>query len=407
MTAGCGRVCAVVLIVASAAAFTSTRSRAQAPSSETPDSVAADPLTCWWRASTNAVIVGEQFSVTITCAVVETSTITVEPDLTALEPTVVQLAPFQVVGSKSFQDIHSPPLRYFQREYTVRLLDDRFFGMDVEVPPVVVSYHIHTRSGQKETEGRTQAYVLSPLPIRVLSLVPQGATDIQDAAEETFGSIEARRTLATGAFAGGAILFGLAVVLLGVAVVRSVEHRRQPAPVVHRPLSPRRVLRSCLSDMIALKRDVLQQGWTPERVSRAQTSLRLAAAIALGRPVARRVADRELAARDGQLVVRTGIFRRHASILSAAATPASIDLDLADPQTQRPGVRTEGAIREVQQALRVFATARYARDARLDETALDQALETGAGAVRRLVFMKLVHRPVPPASPQVSRPGNM
>ena len=407
MTAGCGRVCAVVLIVVSAAAVTSTRSRAQAPSSETPDSVEADPLKCWWRASTNAIVVGEQFAVTITCAVVETSTITVEPDLTALEPTVVQLAPFQVVGSKSFQDIHSPPLRYFQREYTVRLLDDRFFGMDVEVPPVVVSYHIHTRSGQKETEGRTQTYVLVPLLIRVLSLVPQGATDIQDADEETFGSIEARRTLATGAFAGGAILIGLAVVLLGVAVVRSVGHRRQPAPAVHRPLSPRRVLRRCLSDLSALKRDVVQQGWTPERVSRAQTSLRLAAAIALGRPVARRVAERELAARDGQLVMRTGIFRRNASILSAAATPASIDLDLADGQTQRPSVRTEGAIREVQHALRVFATARYARDARLDQTALDQALETGAGSVRRLLFMKLVRRPVPPASPQVSRLGNM
>lgn len=407
MTARCRRVGAIVLIVACAATFTSTRSGAQAPSSDTPDSVEADPLTCWWRASTNAVVVGEQFAVTITCAVVETSTITVEPDLTALEPTVVQLAPFQVVGSRNFQDIPSPPLRYFQLEYTVRLLDDRYFGMDVEVPPVVVSYHIHTRSGQKETEGRTQTYVLLPLPIRVLSLVAQGATDIQDAAEETFGSIETRRTLATGAFAGGAILIGLAVVLLGVAVVRSVEHRRQPASVVRRPLSPRRVLRCCLSDMRALKRDVMAQGWTPERVSRAQTSLRLAAAMALGKPVARREAERELTARDGELVMRTGIFRRSASILSAAATPASIDLDLADGQTPRPGVRTEGAIRDVQQTLRVFASARYPRDARLDQSALDQALETGAGAVRRLVFMTLVHRPVPPASPQVSRLGHV
>ena len=159
--------------------------------------------------------------------------------------------------------------------------------------------------------------------------------------------------------------------------------------------------------MRALKRDVVQEGWTPERVSRAQTSLRLAAAIALGRPVARRVAERELAARDGQLVMRTGIFRRSASILSAAATPASIDLDLADGQIQRPTGRTEGAIRDAQQALRVFATARYARDARLDQSALDQALETGAGAVRRLLFMKLVHRPVPPASSQVSRLRNV
>jgi len=158
--------------------------------------------------------------------------------------------------------------------------------------------------------------------------------------------------------------------------------------------------------MSALKRDVVAQGWTPERVSRAQTSLRLAAAMALGKPVARRVAERELVARDGELVMRTGIFRRSASILSAGTTPASIDLDLADGQTPRPSVRTEGAIRDVQQTLRVFATARYPRDARLDQSALDQALETGAGAVRRLVFMKLVHRPVP-ASPHVSRLGNV
>ena len=47
--------------------------------------VETDPLQCWWRTSDAAVRVGQPFSVVLTCAVVETDTVTVVPDQGPLE----------------------------------------------------------------------------------------------------------------------------------------------------------------------------------------------------------------------------------------------------------------------------------------------------------------------------------
>ena len=57
-----------------------------------------DPLQCWWRTSAGAVRVGEPFTVVLTCAVLETDAATVVVDQTRLEPSVVQFAPFEVLG---------------------------------------------------------------------------------------------------------------------------------------------------------------------------------------------------------------------------------------------------------------------------------------------------------------------
>ena len=40
----------------------------------------ADPLQCWWRTSAGAIRIGEQFSIVLTCAVLETDAATVVVD---------------------------------------------------------------------------------------------------------------------------------------------------------------------------------------------------------------------------------------------------------------------------------------------------------------------------------------
>ena len=57
-----------------------------------------DPLKCWWRTSAGAVRIAEPFSVVLTCAVLETDAATVVVDQSRLEPSVVQFAPFEVLG---------------------------------------------------------------------------------------------------------------------------------------------------------------------------------------------------------------------------------------------------------------------------------------------------------------------
>src|SRR5919201_6974674 len=76
----------------------------------------ADPLQCWWRTSAGAVRVGETFSVVLTCAVLETDAATVVVDQSKLEPSVVQFAPFEVLGGSHGADLRTDQRRFFQYE---------------------------------------------------------------------------------------------------------------------------------------------------------------------------------------------------------------------------------------------------------------------------------------------------
>src|SRR5262245_2151455 len=81
-----------------------------------------DPIKCWWKTDKSAVEVGEQFTLTLTCGVIETRGTTVVPKMDQLDPGALQLDPFEVVGGSRHDDIQAPPWRYFQYEYTVRLI---------------------------------------------------------------------------------------------------------------------------------------------------------------------------------------------------------------------------------------------------------------------------------------------
>src|SRR6185369_5493763 len=151
----------------------------------------ADPLQCWWRTSAGAIRVGEQFTIVLTCAVLETEAATVVVDQSRLEPSVVQFAPFEVLGGSHGADLRTDQRRFFQYEYRLRLIAENVFGKDVALPETKLSYHVQSRVGQKTSlQGRDQAYLLPPQSIRVMSLVPADAADIRDTSAETFTDID-------------------------------------------------------------------------------------------------------------------------------------------------------------------------------------------------------------------------
>src|SRR6059036_3566063 len=92
--------------------------------------VETDPLQCWWRTSAGAVRVGEPFTVVLTCAVLETDAATVVVDQSRLEPSVVQFAPFEVLGGSHGADLRTDLRRFFQYEYRLRLIAENLFGRD-------------------------------------------------------------------------------------------------------------------------------------------------------------------------------------------------------------------------------------------------------------------------------------
>src|SRR6185436_4310781 len=58
--------------------------------------------------------------------------------------------------------------------YSVRLLSEGFFGQDIAIPSLNVTYNIQAAAGNG-AQGRDQTYVLPPLPVRVAMLVPKDA----------------------------------------------------------------------------------------------------------------------------------------------------------------------------------------------------------------------------------------
>jgi len=355
------------------------------------DEVEVDPITCWWKTDRSAVHVGEQFTLLLTCSVIDTARITVEADVSEFDPSAIALVPFEVLGGTRFEDIQAPPRRYFQYAYTMRLVGDEFFGQDVDIPSMEVTYNVNLTSGDQtngdQTEGVERRYELPSLPIRLLSLVPATATDIRDPSSETFGDIETRRFRATAALVASGIFFVAAVLLLGLAAVRIMVRYRTRVPAVARLLSSGKVLRGCLSAVDRLRSDVAREGWTPELGQRVLVLLRICGAIALGRPIAQTVVDDDVPEREGQLVLRKGRLRPKRTMVSAPTTVAAVAAELATGGGQDP--RATAVLEGIRDSLNVFSAARYGRSGQLQRDGFDAALDRGASAIRGLYVMKL------------------
>ena len=346
-----------------------------------------DPIACWWKTDTQAVRVGEPFTLTLTCGVVDTPQVRGVVDAQRLDSSAVELTPFEVVGVTRHRDVEAPPRRYFQYSYTLRLLGDEFFGQDVDIPSLPITYTIES-SGTTGTRGRDQVYLLPSLAVRVLSLVPRTATDIQDAVPDTFGDIDRRTFRSLGEFVAAGVLFAFAAVLAGVAVVRAVGPHAARAVAEPRALSPAEVLRGCLREAMRAKSEAERSGWTLEIIDRSLAISRIAGAVALARPVAQSVVDGSVAAKEGQLAIRKGVLSTERVLISGSATAVTV----AAAGTARNGSRTDARIlltlEELSESLLVLASARYGRGGDLDASALDAALETTTRALGRLYAMQ-------------------
>jgi hypothetical protein len=324
--------------------------------------------------------VGERFNLVLTCSVIETGTITVVPVLNQLEPGALSLTPFEVVSGVRREDVLAPPWRYLQFEYVLRLLNDGFFGQDINVPALTVTYNLRAAGGG--TPGRDQGYILPALPMRILSLVPASSADIRDASGQTFATIEARRFRASAALVSAGIMFAFAAVLAGFAVVRMTSQYRARRAAAARPLPAPSLLRGSLRELARVKADSAREGWTPELARRAVAALRVAGAVGMGRRLAQSIVAGDAVEREGQVSVRTGLIRRRRTLLSASTTAKVMTAGLGNGRGPRPWART--SLESILEALRVLSTTAYGRNGHVDQTSLDTALDDSIRAVRRL-----------------------
>jgi hypothetical protein len=347
--------------------------------------VESDPIRCWWKTDRTSVRVGESFGLTLTCGVIETGPIVVVPVLTQLEGGAIQLTPFEVASATRRADVLVPPWRYVQFEYAVRLLNDGYFGQDINLPAVTVTYNL--KSAGADSAGREQSYVLPALPMRILSLVPKAAGDIRDASALTFAEIESRRYYATAARVAAAIALVFAAVFAVLALLRFTQRFRVRTPAAARIVPAASVLAGCATTLRDVQRDARSGGWSPELARKALPAMRIAGASALGRPIAQQYVAADVLTREGQVVVKTGTLGLGRAVVSAATTPSAI----ATALDGRPSgtSRARGAMAQLGEALQAFGRAAYGRQAgqggpAVDGAELDRAMETALEAVQRL-----------------------
>jgi hypothetical protein len=379
-----GLVLAVGVSLGAQATTQSPQNSSGAPPTET---VEADPIRCWWRTSAGAVRVGESFTVVLTCAVVENDTTIVVPDQSRLEPTAMQLPPFEVTGGQRNPDLRSDQRRFFQYQYSLRLINGEMFGKDVKIPSVQVGYHIESRVQRGESvRGRDRTYLLPTESIRVLSLVPNDATDIRDAPPWTFSDIEAQRFRARVLSVAAGLLFAAAAMVALVAAVRLARQYRQGGVASRRVLSDGAILRRVRRELSAVRRASEQEGWNHDLAGRALGALRVAATIALQRHPSQIVAAAATDKHEGQLLMRGGWLRGKRVLVSGSATTDAIARKLS---TTDGSTGHRQALETLLAGLGTLTGAQFGRDGKLDEVALTETLRSSAGCLRQLRFENL------------------
>ena len=320
------------------------------------DMVEVEPIKCWWRSSTSAVRSGEPFTLTMTCAVVETEANKVVPDFSKLDPTVVQLPPFEVLGGTHPGDLVVPGKRFFQYDYRLRLIAEDAFGNDVPIPPLEISYRIESQvKGSTESmQGRDQSYSLPKASVRLISMVPDDASDIRESPAMLFSAIEDRDSRANFMQTTAGILFALAGVVLLVMLISMLRRKKPVAASAQTHLPHRTVLAAVARELDEVQRQS-RGGWTQDLAGRALAAARISGAYAIGRSIGQRPAA-GAAPVDGVLVVRA--FGRGDVFVSGAATTES---------AQRvPGLSD---------ALKALTSGRYGRVEKFDSMC-DEALQT-------------------------------
>jgi hypothetical protein len=321
--------------------------------------VEVEPITCWWRTSTTAVRTAEPFDVRLTCSVVETEANKVVADFSKLDPTVVQLPPFEVLGGTHAGDLTVPGKRFFQYDYRLRLMSEDLFGGDVPIPPLEVSYRIESQvAGGDTAQGREQTYLLPRASVRLISIVPDDTSDIREAPAAAFTRIEDRESRANLLQTIATVLFALAGVIAVMMLIGMVRRKTKSEVSAHAHLHARTVLSAVQRELDEVQR-ASRGGWTPELAGRALAALRIAGSYAVGKGVGQRAVKATDTPVDGELVVSGPLGRGRAFVSGSVTTESAA---------------VAGAPHGLADALKTLTVARYGRTEKFGDA--DDAIAT-------------------------------
>lgn len=343
-----------------------------------------EPIRCWWQSSAGAVTIGEAFDVTLTCAVVDTEAVQVVPDESRLGVASIQVAPFEILGGSHPPDAHRGSRRFFQYRYALRLINADSIGRDVNVPALPIQYRVHSRVGANASlEGRDLTYILPPLPIKVLSLVPADAADIRDGGDASLDAVESLR-FRTNLFQILALALGaIAAVVALLALLPLTRRARTAGNADEGRLPDRIVLDHVAAELDDVKREAAIEGWTDGITARALAALRIVAAYAIDRATSQKPLAPGAPTPEGRLVAARGWPRPMRVSVSSPVTTDAVGRagsKLADSVSMTTRHHLEG----LQQGVAVLTAALYRQAPVRDSQVLDEAVRHGASVARDL-----------------------
>jgi hypothetical protein len=370
-----------VLVLAAAAVLATVRS-AETSAEPTPQQ---EPVQCWWRTSAGAVRLAEPFTLLLTCSIVESDRQHVVVDQAQLGAGALALSPFEVIGGGSLTEARSGNRFFFQRLYQVRIVTDQV-GQDLQLPPVAVTYQLETESSAGgRVRGIERRHQLPPLLMRVVSLVPDEADDIREAAVDTFEQIDDASFAASLYSAAGLVLLGIGTLGLAVAVGTECRARRVKG-IAPGTLEERLILRHLAGQFEEIRVMRAREGWTPALVARALAATRVVASYATRRPPSLRPLDGPDDVPAGGVVHRDNRGRR--TLISSSLTAAAL---WGNDDAQRTGIRD---------ALAALTRAHYGRAEPADAGLLDAGIDATLAA---LAALKREHAFIPRLRAAASR----
>jgi hypothetical protein len=313
------------------------------------------------------------FSVVVTCAVYEGDNAQVIPDESRLGVASIQMAPFEIVGGAHPPDVHRGQRRFFQYDYQLRIISPDAIGHDVNIPPLSISYRIHSRVGAAATlEGRDLSYLMPMMPIKVLSRVPADASDIRDASEANLAAVESLR-FRSSVFQVLTLTFAALAMAMVVLALVPLARAARPTDAARPDRAPdRAVLARAARELVEVQSRASQQGWDDDAIARAALASRLIAALAINQPISQQPAAGDAAAPEGRLLVRYGAIRPRTVSVSSAATADDLHRARAAGGARFSTTRQQ-QLEALQSGLAALAMALYRREPQRDPAALDAA----------------------------------
>lgn len=280
-----------------------------------------EPVRCWRQSTAGAVTIGETFTVVLTCAIYEGDNAQVVPDEARLGVASIQMAPFEILGGSHPPDVRRGSRRFFQYDYQLRIISPDAPGGDINIPPLAISYRIHSKVGAAATlEGRDLTYLMPMMPIKVLSLVPADAADIRDASEASLGAVDSLR-FRSSLFNVLALTFGaLAAVMVVLAIVPLARSSSVAATVERDRIPDRAILSRVATELGDVQSHAARDGWSEALVARAVPLLRIVSAAAIDQPISQRPVPANGGTHDGRLLVKHGSVRPIAATVSSSVT---------------------------------------------------------------------------------------